>query len=155
MHDVGAWAAAAVVWVRGDTHACAAFATSRAVVVAQRTDDDIVLVRHGKRPRERGSWRHLSLQHLSGRGAAAGQPLAVDGGSWMKLYEASGSSSERVWELPGDGGTRRSRRGAWWRQAQSTKHSSGSLRQTVRGLALKEDRVSGGGGDEDWRGGED
>ena len=77
------------------THAGAALATGRAVVVAQRADDDIVLVRHGEGPRERSSRRHLggwlrssssgsgSSQHLvgvvGGRGAAADARAAIDG----------------------------------------------------------------------------
>lgn len=52
----------------GGTHACAALPTSRAIMVAERTDNDIVLVRHRERPCERGSRRHSKLHLPSGRG---------------------------------------------------------------------------------------
>jgi hypothetical protein len=46
------------------THASAAFSTGRAILVAQRTDNDVVLVRDGKGSCEGCSRRHAQL-HLA------------------------------------------------------------------------------------------
>jgi hypothetical protein len=64
------------------THAGAALATGRAVVVAQRADDDIVLVRHGEGARERSSGRHLGgwLRSGSGSGSSSQHLVGVEGG---------------------------------------------------------------------------
>lgn len=84
---------------RGDsrkTHPSAALATGRVVMVAQRTDDNVVLVRNRERPSERSSRRHG--QHLSAVSVrVCGSSPKVQGAGCRLQVEAAGG----VWGVNG------------------------------------------------------
>jgi hypothetical protein len=72
------------------THAGAALAAGRAVMVPQRTDDDIVLVRQGEGSCERGSRRHPQLHRLPSRQGTVRSGQRDEG--WRAAHAGRGAS---------------------------------------------------------------
>jgi hypothetical protein len=89
----------------GSTHAGAALATGRAIVIAQRTDDYVVFVRDGEGSRQRGARRHGQLHLPSdgaerwGGGSGRAQDAAERFNGGGELRQASGSSGLKLCEL--------------------------------------------------------